>query len=99
MSGVNLNGRQIRKGAADAIAAHVERLGGSVPLQLRGIVDRIAKEGATPHGVTQCATIFSAIQLKEMVKLAIQDLLDEPRRAAARIRLNAGIHGLTGTAI
>src|SRR5207245_1349377 len=48
MSGVNLNGRQIRKGAADAIAAHVERLGGSVPLQLRGIVDRIAKEGATP---------------------------------------------------
>src|SRR5437016_354049 len=60
MSGVNLNGRQIRKGAADAIAAHVERLGGSVPLQLRGIVDRIAKEGATPLVVSDGATVLGA---------------------------------------
>src|SRR5205823_1247599 len=50
MSGVNLNGRQIRKGAADAIEAHVRRLGGTVPAGVRGTVDRIAKEGATPHG-------------------------------------------------
>src|SRR5438309_2084064 len=48
MSGVNLNGRQIRKGAADAIEAHVRRLGGTVPAGVRGTVDRIAKEGATP---------------------------------------------------
>src|SRR3989449_421914 len=48
MSGVNLNGRQIRKGAADAIEAHVKRLGGSVPTGVQVVVDKIAKEGATP---------------------------------------------------
>src|SRR5438309_540514 len=48
MSGVNMNGRQVRKGAADAIEADVKRLGGSVRTGVRVVVDKIAKEGATP---------------------------------------------------
>ena len=48
MSGVDLNGQQIRKGAADAVEAHVARLGGEYPASVRTIVDGIAKEGATP---------------------------------------------------
>jgi K+-transporting ATPase ATPase B chain len=48
MSGVDLNGRQIRKGAADAIDAHVIKLGGGLSPAVRTVVDRIAKEGATP---------------------------------------------------
>ena len=48
MSGVDLNGRQVRKGAADAIEAHVKRAGGAVPAEVRTIVDRVSKEGATP---------------------------------------------------
>ncbi len=48
MSGVDLNGRQVRKGAADAIEAHVRTLGGAIPGEVRAVVDRVAKEGATP---------------------------------------------------
>src|SRR5581483_8878353 len=47
MSGVNLNGRQVRKGAADAIEEHVQRLGGTFPIEVRQSVDTIAKAGAT----------------------------------------------------
>src|SRR5439155_623553 len=48
MSGVNMNGRQVRKGAADAIEAYVQHLGGTVPTEVRTAVDSIAKAGATP---------------------------------------------------
>src|SRR5213075_1516652 len=47
MSGVNINGRQVRKGAADAIEAYIKGLGGTVPLDIHGAVDTIAKAGAT----------------------------------------------------
>src|SRR2546428_1980167 len=48
MSGVNMNGRQVRKGAADAIEAHVRTLGGSIPAESRGAVDTIAQAGPSP---------------------------------------------------
>src|SRR2546426_112939 len=99
MSGVNLNGRQIRKGAADAIAAHVERLGGSVPLQLRGIVDRIAKEGATPLVVSDGATLLGAIQLKDIVKGGIRERFGELRRMGIRTIMITGDNPLTAAAI
>ncbi len=99
MSGVNLNGRQIRKGAADAIAAHVERLGGSVPLQLRGIVDRIAKEGATPLVVSDGATVLGAIQLKDIVKGGIRERFGELRRMGIRTIMITGDNPLTAAAI
>ena len=99
MSGVNLNGRQIRKGAADAIAAHVERLGGSVPAQLRGIVDRIAKEGATPLVVCDGATVLGAIQLKDIVKGGIRERFGELRRMGIRTIMITGDNPLTAAAI
>jgi len=99
MSGVNLNGRQIRKGAADAIAAHVERLGGSVPLQLRCIVDRIAKEGATPLVVSDGATVLGAIQLKDIVKGGIRERFGELRRMGIRTIMITGDNPLTAAAI
>jgi K+-transporting ATPase ATPase B chain len=99
MSGVNLNGRQIRKGAADAIAAHVERLGGNVPLQLRGIVDRIAKEGATPLVVCDGATVLGAIQLKDIVKGGIRERFGELRRMGIRTVMITGDNPLTAAAI
>ena len=99
MSGVNLNGRQIRNGAADAIAAHVERLGGSVPLQLRGIVDRIAKEGATPLVVSDGATVLGAIQLKDIVKGGIRERFGELRRMGIRTIMITGDNPLTAAAI
>src|SRR5207237_5591020 len=80
MSGVNLNGRQIRKGAADAIEAHVRRLGGTVPAGVRGTVDRIAKEGATPLVVADGANVVGVIQLKDIVKGGIHERFTELRR-------------------
>src|SRR5882672_10093846 len=61
MSGVDLNGRQIRKGAADAIEAHIKRLGGSVSVGIRGVVDRVAKEGATPLVVADGPNVLGVI--------------------------------------
>src|SRR5436309_9479522 len=71
MSGVNLNGRQIRKGAADAIEAHVKRLGGTVSGGVRVVVDRVAKEGATPLVVADGASVLGVIQPKDIVNGAI----------------------------
>src|SRR5712692_3785102 len=99
MSGVNMNGRQIRKGAADAIEAHVERLGGRVPAGLRGVVDRIAKEGATPLVVSDGATVLGAIQLKDIVKGGIRERFGELRRMGIRTIMITGDNPLTAAAI
>ena len=99
MSGVNLNGRQVRKGAADAITAHVERLGGSVPPQLRSIVDRIAKEGATPLVVSDGAAVLGAIQLKDIVKGGIRERFGQLRRMGIRTVMITGDNPLTAAAI
>src|SRR5713226_5858236 len=99
MSGVNLNGRQIRKGAADAIEAHVERLGGSVPPQLRSIVDRIAKDGATPLVVSDGATVLGAIQLKDIVKGGIRERFAQLRRMGIKTIMITGDNPLTAAAI
>jgi potassium-transporting ATPase ATP-binding subunit len=68
MSGVNLDGRQIRKGAVDAVEARVRGLGGELPADIRAIVDRIAKEGATPLVVAEGARVLGVIQLKDVIK-------------------------------
>jgi K+-transporting ATPase ATPase B chain len=88
MSGVNLNGRQIRKGAADAIEAHVRRLGGEFPPDVRTIVDGIAKQGATPLVVADGARILGVIQLKDIVKGGIKERFTELRHMG--INLIAG---------
>src|SRR5262249_37319647 len=99
MSGVNLNGRQIRKGAVDAITAHVEHLGGTVPAPLRGIVDGIAKEGATPLVVSDGAAVLGVIQLKDIVKGGIKERFGELRRMGIRTVMITGDNPLTAAAI
>src|SRR5262249_7269343 len=73
MSGVNLNGRQIRKGAAEAIAAYVGQQGGALPADVQGVVDRIAKEGGTPLVVAEGGRVLGVIQLKDIVKGGIRE--------------------------
>ena len=99
MSGVNLNGRQIRKGAADAIEAHVRRLGGTVPAGVRGTVDRIAKEGATPLVVADGANVVGVIQLKDIVKGGIHERFTELRRMGIKTVMITGDNPLTAAAI
>src|SRR5881397_2488806 len=99
MSGVNLNGRQIRKGAADAIEAHVKRLGGSVPTGVRVVVDKIAKEGATPLVVADGASVLGVIQLKDIVKGGIKERFTELRRMGIKTVMITGDNPLTAAAI
>jgi len=99
MSGVNLNGRQIRKGAADAIEAHVKRLGGSVSAGVRVVVDRVAKEGATPLVVADGASVLGVIQLKDIVKGGIMERFAELRRMGIKTVMITGDNPLTAAAI
>src|SRR5262249_26958997 len=68
MGGVNPKGRQVRKGAADAIEAHVRGAGGQLPADVRTTVDQVAKQGATPLVVADGSRILGVIQLKDIVK-------------------------------
>ena len=99
MSGVNLNGRQVRKGAADAIEAHVERLGGRFPAEVRQSVDAIAKAGATPLVVSDGARVLGTIQLKDIVKGGIRERFAQLRRMGIKTIMITGDNPLTAAAI
>ena len=99
MSGVNLNGRQVRKGAADAIEAHVKKLGGHFPQEVRLIVDTIAKAGATPLVVCDEARVLGAIQLKDIVKGGIRERFAQLRRMGIKTIMITGDNPLTAAAI
>jgi K+-transporting ATPase ATPase B chain len=99
MSGVNLNGRQVRKGAADAIEAHVKNLGGVVPPEIRATVDTIAKAGATPLVVADGGRVLGAIELKDIVKGGIRERFIELRRMGIRTVMITGDNPLTAAAI
>ncbi len=99
MSGVNLDGRQIRKGAADAIEAYVTGLGGKVPSEVRTAVDRVAKDGATPLVVAEKARVLGDIQLKDIVKGGIKERFGELRRMGIKTVMITGDNPLTAAAI
>jgi K+-transporting ATPase ATPase B chain len=99
MSGVNLNGRQVRKGAPDAIEAHVQKLGGSFPPEVRQSVDTIAKAGATPLVVCDGARVLGAIQLKDIVKGGIRERFAQLRRMGIKTIMITGDNPLTAAAI
>src|SRR5216117_3221990 len=99
MSGVNLNGRQVRKGAADAIHDYVTQLGGAVPAEIRTSVDTIAKAGATPLVVADGARVLGVIQLKDIVKGGIRERFAELRRMGIRTVMITGYNPLTAAAI
>jgi K+-transporting ATPase ATPase B chain len=99
MSGVDLNGREIRKGAADAIEAHVKRLGGTVPPSLRNVVEGIAKSGGTPLVVADGAKVLGVVQLKDIVKGGIRERFAQLRRMGIKTIMITGDNPLTAAAI
>jgi K+-transporting ATPase ATPase B chain len=99
MSGVDMNGRQVRKGAADAIDAHVRQLGGTVPPEIRSAVDTIAKGGATPLVVADGERVLGAIELKDIVKGGIRERFTELRRMGIKTVMITGDNPLTAAAI
>ncbi len=99
MSGVNFDGRQIRKGAADAVEAYVRELGGRFPDGVRGAVERIAKEGGTPLVVADGARVLGTVQLKDIVKGGIRERFAELRRMGIKTVMITGDNPLTAAAI
>ena len=99
MSGVNFDGRQIRKGAADAIEAYVSQQGGSYPATVRTSVERIAREGGTPLVVADGAKVLGVIQLKDIVKGGIKERFAHLRKMGIKTVMITGDNPLTAAAI
>ncbi len=99
MSGVNLDGRQIRKGSADAIRRQVETLGGSFPDSVVHAVDEVARRGSTPLVVADAAKVLGVIELKDIVKGGIKERFAELRRMGIKTVMITGDNRLTAAAI
>jgi K+-transporting ATPase ATPase B chain len=99
MSGINLRGQAIRKGAADAVCAWVKGRGGTIPADLSPIVDGISKDGGTPLVVVRDSHILGAIHLKDVVKGGIRERFDQLRAMGIRTIMITGDNPLTAAAI
>jgi K+-transporting ATPase ATPase B chain len=99
MSGCDLDGRTIRKGAADAIAAHVKGLGGSVSSHIEGIVHGISDTGGTPLVVSEGNRVLGVVHLKDVVKGGIKERFDRFRAMGIRTVMITGDNPRTARAI
>ena len=99
MSGCDLNGRMIRKGAVDAIAKHVASLGGSVQPQVDQVAASIAKAGGTPLAVSDGPRVLGVVHLKDIVKGGIKERFARFRTMGLRTIMITGDNPLTAAAI
>jgi K+-transporting ATPase ATPase B chain len=99
MSGVNLNGNLIRKGASDSIQRYVEGQGGHFPPEVRVTVETIARNGGTPLVVADKAKVLGVVQLKDIVKGGIKERFAELRRMGIKTVMITGDNPLTAAAI
>lgn len=99
MSGVSLDGHEIRKGASEAIEAHVRSTGGFLPDDVRMTVQRIAKSGGTPLVVSRDSQVLGVIELKDIVKGGIKERFAELRQMGIKTVMITGDNPLTAAAI
>jgi K+-transporting ATPase ATPase B chain len=100
MSGVDLNGFQIRKGAAESIATFVSQNGGKFPTEVRTNVEEIARSGGTPLVVAEKTRgALGVIELKDIVKGGIRDRFNQLRSMGIRTVMITGDNPLTAAAI
>jgi K+-transporting ATPase ATPase B chain len=103
MSGIDWQGRSIRKGAADSVRKHVEAQGGFWPQPMQEAVDDIARRGSTPLVVVEVvndkAKVLGAIELKDIVKGGIKERFIELRRMGIKTVMITGDNRLTAAAI
>jgi K+-transporting ATPase ATPase B chain len=99
MSGLDLDGQMIRKGAADSVKRWVEERGGTVPQDLDPIVAEVSRAGGTPLVVADGKVVLGVIELKDVVKQGIRDKFDEMRQMGIRTVMITGDNPLTAAAI
>ena len=99
MSGIDLDGRQIRKGATDAVEAFVECKGGVFPDTVRQSVEKLSRGGATPLVVADGAKVLGVICLKDIVKGGIRERFAELRRMGIKTVMITGDNPMTAAAI
>jgi K+-transporting ATPase ATPase B chain len=99
MSGVDLDGQQLRKGAGDAIIQFAEREGGQAPPELVAQLDRIGREGGTPLAVARNSQILGVVYLKDTIKEGIRERFDQLRAMGIRTVMVTGDNRLTAAKI
>ena len=99
MSGVDAPGRQVRKGAPDAIRRHIEALGQRFPQDVTELIEKVARRGSTPLVVSENARVLGVIELKDIVKGGIKERFAELRRMGIKTVMITGDNPLTAAAI
>ncbi|MCX6638134.1 MAG: potassium-transporting ATPase subunit KdpB, partial [Acidobacteria bacterium] len=99
MSGVDLDGRRLRKGAGDSIAQFIREQGGQVPPELSETAARISRQGGTPLAVADGRRALGVIHLKDVVKGGMKERLGQLRAMGIRTVMITGDNPLTAAAI
>lgn len=100
MSGTNLpNGKQVRKGAVDAIKGFVRSRGGHIPPELDAAYERVSRLGGTPLAVCENGDIYGVIYLKDIVKPGLRERFDQLRRMGVRTIMLTGDNQITASVI
>ena len=99
MSGVNIDGREIRKGAADAIKAYVGERGGKFSEQCSEAVKKISEQGGTPLVVAEGAKVLGVIHLKDIIKDGVKEKFADLRKMGIKTIMITGDNPLTAAAI
>jgi K+-transporting ATPase ATPase B chain len=99
MSGVDMDGRQLRKGATDAIIGFVREHGGIVPAKLKELSEQISRNGGTPLAVADGTRVLGLVHLKDIVKGGMKDRLASLRAMGIRSVMITGDNPLTAAAI
>jgi len=99
MSGIDLGSRHIRKGAADAVFRWVIEAGYSIPDAIGEVVDRVARDGATPLVVAEGSQVMGVVVLRDIVKEGIRERFEQLRTLGIRTVMITGDNPLTAAAI
>lgn len=99
MSGVNYEGNEIRKGAADSVRTYVEAAGGVFSQKCDEVVERIAKAGGTPLVVTKNCRVLGVVYLKDIIKSGVKEKFADLRRMGIKTIMVTGDNPLTAAAI
>lgn len=99
MSGVNYEGNEIRKGAADSVRTYVEAAGGVFSQECDEVVERIAKAGGTPLVVTKNCRVLGVVYLKDIIKSGVKEKFADLRKMGIKTIMVTGDNPLTAAAI